>query len=214
MYDTMAAQIQLIYGEFIDPQNEADNLHYLTMIMYWVYAITYMVVIFMLLLNFFLAIVVDAFMEVKKDEELNVTEKDFVSDLFDAIASRYVFARNRWPVPREILLKLQKKLSTGETKQMWEIMEEREEELMSLGQDYQRHLKKIEPEEIREMFPTTFKEDYQLANFILYYFEKCEFLMSAKQEATMATRSEKFEMAINEMEEVNSESGSRESKKN
>lgn len=58
--------------------------------MYWLHALTYMLVVFLLLLKFILAITVDA-SSVQRDEELNVTNQDVLSDCIDAFRSRVAF---------------------------------------------------------------------------------------------------------------------------
>merc|ERR1719356_1458606 len=76
---SMAAQGKMLFGEWIYADN-ADELYGSMVIMYWIYAITFMLVLFFSLLNFFLAIVLE---EVEQGEEKDQHESDRVYPVHD-----------------------------------------------------------------------------------------------------------------------------------
>merc|ERR1712157_420191 len=70
--------------------------------MYWVYAWTFMIIIWLLLLNFLLAIIVDAFVEVKDNFKTKKYMTDIVSDLFGVTYTSAIAMRRRWPANKKL----------------------------------------------------------------------------------------------------------------
>merc|ERR1719446_1635743 len=73
--------------------------------MYWVYAIVFMVSVFLLLRFVFLAVVIDAFLEMKAERPPVARNAPY-----DALASLYAFMKFRkrkWPTPVKILKALE-----------------------------------------------------------------------------------------------------------
>jgi len=97
----ISSQSRMLFGEYIYA-NSADKLHGPMTLKYWLYAGSFMLVIYFLLLNFFLAIVVDAFGEVKKEEIENQSEGSFMGDCWAVLMS--LNAYKSWP-PRHVLLR-------------------------------------------------------------------------------------------------------------
>ncbi|CAE7708978.1 pkd2, partial [Symbiodinium pilosum] len=73
-------QVRMLFGEFIFVDG-AENLSGLSLAMYWLYAASFMLIVFFTLLNFFLAIVVDAFVAVKDEYDKLFCTYNFCYDL-------------------------------------------------------------------------------------------------------------------------------------
>merc|ERR1719408_348166 len=97
MGNAIEAQGRMIFGEFIYASGE-EELHGVMIIMYWLYAFTFMIVMFFTLLNFFLAIVVDAYADVKEEfDTVHITEQAFPTDVLDILAGVVRYRVRRWP---------------------------------------------------------------------------------------------------------------------
>eukprot|EP00928_Gymnodinium_smaydae_P036224 TRINITY_DN25342_c0_g2_i1.p1 TRINITY_DN25342_c0_g2~~TRINITY_DN25342_c0_g2_i1.p1 ORF type:complete len:747 (-),score=105.00 TRINITY_DN25342_c0_g2_i1:240-2480(-) len=92
----VSTQGRMIFGEFIYVDG-ASELTSKDLAMYWIYAFTFMIVFFFTLLNFFLAIVVDAFNDVKQAVDDLVVEKSFLADTIQLPCTRLQALRHRWP---------------------------------------------------------------------------------------------------------------------
>jgi hypothetical protein len=80
------------------------------------WAVLYLLVIFLLVLNFILAIVVDAYMKVREEIEKNPTEMDFITDLKESVIATSLGFWYGWPqaqVLGESLAEWQAKNSVG-----------------------------------------------------------------------------------------------------
>eukprot|EP00746_Dinoflagellata_sp_MGD_P069222 gnl/MRDRNA2_/MRDRNA2_283742_c0_seq1.p1 gnl/MRDRNA2_/MRDRNA2_283742_c0~~gnl/MRDRNA2_/MRDRNA2_283742_c0_seq1.p1 ORF type:complete len:259 (+),score=45.75 gnl/MRDRNA2_/MRDRNA2_283742_c0_seq1:1-777(+) len=87
-----------LFGE----ENQVDNILYL------VYLMIFVCLVFITLLNFLLAIIVNAYTEVGNLVKENQSEQDVVSDLWDSVKGMVLSYRNNWPSPamvEEYLLK-------------------------------------------------------------------------------------------------------------
>ena len=62
-----------------------------------VYVVLYFLVVFLLMQNFLLAIVVEAYMAVAEENQQMETEQDFVSDLASCFGARLVGIQHGWP---------------------------------------------------------------------------------------------------------------------
>eukprot|EP00418_Pyrodinium_bahamense_P100029 CAMPEP_0179024992 /NCGR_PEP_ID=MMETSP0796-20121207/7743_1 /TAXON_ID=73915 /ORGANISM="Pyrodinium bahamense, Strain pbaha01" /LENGTH=228 /DNA_ID=CAMNT_0020720975 /DNA_START=1 /DNA_END=684 /DNA_ORIENTATION=+ len=100
--ETIKSQMRMMFGEFIQA-SKVDELSGSMIVMYWLYAVTFMLIVIWILLNFFLAIVVDAFVEVKGDNQSNVIVRDFISDLFGVMWTCCVRTRRNWPKRQALL---------------------------------------------------------------------------------------------------------------
>lgn len=100
---TVESQARMLFGEFIYASG-AEQLTSGYTAVYWLYAGTYMFVIFFLLLNFFLAIIVDAFVVVKDGIEGTPTIlHGFLTDLLWVAVAAFRWRRRRWPPRSKIL---------------------------------------------------------------------------------------------------------------
>jgi len=106
--DALSAHGQMIYGEFIFADG-AEELHGVMMLMYWVYALTFMVIAIFTLMNFFLAIVVEAFTDVKSENSKRVAVGFFFEDLFGAVYSNCASKRYKWPSHKKLITFLEEK---------------------------------------------------------------------------------------------------------
>merc|ERR1719456_2148220 len=71
----------MVVGEF--PWDSTQSLDSLSLLIFFIYIFIFAIFAFFILLNFFLAIVVDAFTRVKEEMEANVVENSCIYDLCD-----------------------------------------------------------------------------------------------------------------------------------
>jgi len=180
------SQARMLFGEFIHAEN-AGELDGAMEAMYWIYALTFMIVIFFLLLNFFLAIVVDAFIKVQQDERDDVTEMTFGSDIVDVVKTRIAYTRHGWPSQLEVLKTLnsyiQSQIDFEKSQSTFqdEVLEI-EKELLNSGEEIKTRTK-CEPSELMELFPVAFADEERLSIFLLYYFRKCKYILSSREDS-------------------------------
>merc|ERR1719247_1301228 len=96
------SQFRMIFGEFIYDE-EADSLPNDQYMLYWAYAGTFMIIAFFILLNFFLAIVVDNFMVVKEEVAEFNAENDIWLDCWDIVDSFFKYRKYNWPSRTAVL---------------------------------------------------------------------------------------------------------------
>jgi len=117
---TMESQARMMFGEFI----YADGAHHLSAgytAMYWIYAGTYMLIVFFIMLNFFLAIIVDAFVEVKErmeDESSPLILNSLGGDLFLTFQANLRWRYGAWP-PRSKFIEALKRAIDEQTENSW-----------------------------------------------------------------------------------------------
>eukprot|EP00928_Gymnodinium_smaydae_P025289 TRINITY_DN20198_c0_g1_i3.p1 TRINITY_DN20198_c0_g1~~TRINITY_DN20198_c0_g1_i3.p1 ORF type:complete len:864 (-),score=121.85 TRINITY_DN20198_c0_g1_i3:123-2513(-) len=99
--DALQTQTKMIIGEIFVADGSA--LVGSLAIMYWVYTATFLVVLFFTLLNFFLAIVVDAFVDVKASNEALKATHGFFWDLLLTIAAVWQKVVHRLPTNKVLL---------------------------------------------------------------------------------------------------------------
>ena len=92
----MCAQTRMLYGEFIQSKG-FERLQGLSADMFWVYAWSFMVVAFFPLLYFLLAIVVDAFGDVKQSFADNRMIHSITYDAYLAVKAFCKAEQNGWP---------------------------------------------------------------------------------------------------------------------
>eukprot|EP00927_Polykrikos_kofoidii_P082311 TRINITY_DN8153_c0_g1_i1.p1 TRINITY_DN8153_c0_g1~~TRINITY_DN8153_c0_g1_i1.p1 ORF type:complete len:1222 (-),score=229.65 TRINITY_DN8153_c0_g1_i1:120-3785(-) len=96
MPGAFASQGRMIFGEFIQPGG-AERLSGSHAFVYYLYAVTFALVMFFTLLNFFLAIVVDAFSDVQEETRQMVGVGNFFHDVLVAVMMCLVSRLKRWP---------------------------------------------------------------------------------------------------------------------
>jgi len=111
--EAIGSQGRMLFGEWIYADN-ADELFGGMVVMYWLYAITFMLVLFFSLLNFFLAIVLDSFTSVQEKASKDPTEMNFFADVFDALRMPFVRRRRKWPTRNALLQALEVNLGEEE----------------------------------------------------------------------------------------------------
>lgn len=74
------------------------------LVMYWLYAVSFMLIVFFTLLNFFLAIIVDAFVDVKNESGQLRCTQSFFTDLASMAVSLRFQRKYKLP-PRKALVK-------------------------------------------------------------------------------------------------------------
>lgn len=92
----MQTQFGMMFGAFPD-----DWGHSAMMI---AYTISFMVVIVLLILNFILATIVEAYMKVRIDIEKNEVEMEFFGDVFRSILTKFVGIKDHWPSKEKLMV--------------------------------------------------------------------------------------------------------------
>jgi len=145
-----------------------DELHGVMLLMYWVYAWTFIVIVVLLLLNFLLAIVVDSFVEVKE----NFKDKNFMSDVAtDTVRVTWttlVSIRRQWPSHRRLVEYLEAviELQTADDTPAWM------KSLDNGGRDEESTIPTCYPEELSGNFKELKSLD-QVTAFLLHYYHRC-----------------------------------------
>jgi len=162
---TISAQGRMIYGEFIYASG-AEDLNGIMMVMYWFYAFTFMLVMFFTLLNFFLAIVVDAFADVKEGFESQVVLSNFIVDICSTMHSRALGIKEGWPTHGRLINFLETFGTDDAHSKSWVTMLASED-----GEDDGGGKVRACPmEAFSEAFPEPFRDQDALAGFIRHYF--------------------------------------------
>jgi len=88
---SMQTQFEMLFGEFPDDWTESRDMQ--------AYTVLYIMIMFLLIQNFLLAIIVEAYMKVREHNEKMKTHQEITLDIFGCI-NAYVSAwRNGWPTP-------------------------------------------------------------------------------------------------------------------
>jgi len=98
--EALEAQLQMLYGHFVRAPG-ADKMGDVDSTMYWIYALIFMVGVFLLLRFVFLAVVIDAFLEMKAERP--VVARNAPYDAFDSLRMLYKFRRRKWPSATKLL---------------------------------------------------------------------------------------------------------------
>eukprot|EP00386_Alphamonas_edax_P010345 GDKI01033488.1.p1 GENE.GDKI01033488.1~~GDKI01033488.1.p1 ORF type:complete len:464 (+),score=113.31 GDKI01033488.1:1-1392(+) len=92
--------MKMLLGDYDWPDKQAD-------VFFMIHHITFVIVVFFILLNFFLAIIVDAFGTVKSGVEDCVVEQNIVLDVYDIFFRKAIMAyRYGWPDTEQVLLEV------------------------------------------------------------------------------------------------------------
>uniref|UniRef100_A0A0G4IDD9 Polycystin cation channel PKD1/PKD2 domain-containing protein n=1 Tax=Chromera velia CCMP2878 TaxID=1169474 RepID=A0A0G4IDD9_9ALVE len=101
-------QFRMVLGDWAFPVDRGDAFLY-------IYMVAFALVIFFILLNFFLAIIIDAYAEVKKHVEDSLVEKNLMVDMWDLAAYSMLASRQRLVKnTREEVLKQLARVKTDE----------------------------------------------------------------------------------------------------
>lgn len=173
--ETIKSQLRVTFGEFLKA-SRVDKLDGSTAVMYWIFAITFMVVIWLTLLNFFLAIIVDAFVSVKEDNADSVAQS-FPADLFGLARTWYQRRRWKWP-PRGALL------------DFFDSVVEREGKLRGpawmrdVGEEEEERKPTCTLQEFLKAFPDL--EDHRAMRLLFYYYTKSDALLAQDAGGTVS----------------------------
>mmetsp|Transcript_27352 Transcript_27352/g.42741 ORF Transcript_27352/g.42741 Transcript_27352/m.42741 type:complete len:517 (-) Transcript_27352:332-1882(-) len=86
---SMNMQFMMMFGEF--PNNWDMNYEM------QFYTFAYFIILFLLVQNFLLAIIVEAYMQVRTDNETMETEQEFVHDVYYCFKGQWLAIKNGWP---------------------------------------------------------------------------------------------------------------------
>ena len=94
--ESLITNFMMMFGNFPDDWNGVAFKTPLTGEL-MVYVILYFIVVFLLMQNFLLAIVVEAYMAVAEENQNMETEQDFVSDICSCVHARVLGVKHGWP---------------------------------------------------------------------------------------------------------------------
>jgi len=179
--ETIQTQVMMFIGEFIQAGG-VDELDGMMMAMYWIYAGTFLLLVWLTLLNFFLAIIVDAFVVVKEEFSKNVVVGNFLPDVCGMLWTEILWRKWKWPSKNDLEeyfgnVAAEAAAATAEQgcpKWMAELQGEDPEEEEEEGSN----VPMATPEAILQAFPGAFTED-SLTAFIYHYFHKTPAVLCA-----------------------------------
>lgn len=108
MMQTISEQVRILFGEYLVAGEGMKNLSGRVFGIYVLYFITFMFIVSWTLLNFFLAIVVDAFVIVKEEIGGAGVHKNFFVDVVDAFMVFFHYRTHRWPSYKKLKTALDK----------------------------------------------------------------------------------------------------------
>jgi hypothetical protein len=100
---TISEQVRILFGEYLVAGEGMKNLYGPMFGIYVLYFITFMFVVSWTLLNFFLAIVVDAFVIVKEEISGANIHRNFFLDVYDCMVTPLQLKKNHWPDSKTLL---------------------------------------------------------------------------------------------------------------
>lgn len=166
--NALLSQMQMFFGEFIKAEH-TDELHGVMLLMYWIYAWTFIVVVVLLLLNFLLAIVVDAFVEVKDHFKDKLFMSDFATDVVKVSWTHLVSMKGRWPSHKRLIEYLEAVIADADADDQPAWIKS----LGSQGDDEETHdFATCYPEELSGNFQELKSLD-QVTHFLLHYYHRC-----------------------------------------
>jgi hypothetical protein len=162
---TIRSQVEMMYGDFIIIDG-ADDLTTGYSIMYWIYAMTFLVVVFFTLLNFFLAIIVDAFCDVKDAHGNQEIISGFFTDVarVAALIIKWDYI-HRWPRRMRFIAYFKQELATRQAKSWIDLLEHEDKKGKSGGDDVNLC---ITPEDILDNVRDLTRD--QLGDILAYYY--------------------------------------------
>lgn len=188
--NSFLSQSRLLFGHWIQETEDAtmtsEELATVDFVAFWVYIITFMLLMFYMLLNLFLAIIVDAFFEVKKDEEEDETENHFFVDVGDVFSCRAVYRYWRFHsqehilhVLRKRMSKNQRKLGPGTSTTTFEDIADRQE---GVPEEEDHKAVSCPAGDFLTEFPGALDDENHLIVFLSYYYHKCPAILDVREE--------------------------------
>jgi len=95
----LTAHLRMMYGDFIQAPG-ADGLNTSDKTLYWIHALVFMLVTFILLRFTFLAVIIDAFCDVRGEK--SAVAYDTLFDVADACLVRRHFNQSGWPSQQQL----------------------------------------------------------------------------------------------------------------
>jgi hypothetical protein len=117
-------QFEMLVGEY--PWDSLEGLPDNVWYMYVIYLVMYTILAFFILVNFFLAIVVESFMCVKRDIEAQVTENASIYDSIDIMVKVPLYLIYRWPSRDKIINTLKEE---GDLDHLQQLVEENKDKV-------------------------------------------------------------------------------------
>lgn len=169
---TISEQVRILFGEYLVAGEGMRNLYGPMFGIYVLYFITFMFVVSWTLLNFFLAIVVDAFVIVKEDISGASIHRNFFCDVMDCVWTPMLLRKKHWGDSKSLLQaleKFQQYKKDGTRKTNKEISAE----LAESGDDSTEPI--IYWRDIRDSFqlPSTLSSRAGAIELVCYYGDKC-----------------------------------------
>mmetsp|Transcript_18300 Transcript_18300/g.57377 ORF Transcript_18300/g.57377 Transcript_18300/m.57377 type:complete len:610 (+) Transcript_18300:378-2207(+) len=209
MSNTVRSQARMLAGEFIQA-NQAEALRGQMLAMYWLYAMTFLLVMVWTLMNFFLAIIVDAFVEIRERNSKCSAARDLVTDLVSVWWARVLSWRCGWPKRRALLKYFNKLVDVpppSQEKANTSVHSLRRASSKVRAKSNSHKVQVVEEEEdtgitfamlpeIHEVFGEEFQSRYDLAVFLMHYYGKDPRVLLQMSELVMSRR------AISAEEEV------------
>mmetsp|Transcript_2098 Transcript_2098/g.5131 ORF Transcript_2098/g.5131 Transcript_2098/m.5131 type:complete len:847 (-) Transcript_2098:33-2573(-) len=157
---------------------DKDSLHGSLRPIYWIYTITFMVVILWALLNFFLGVVLEAYSEVMKEIEECVAEQSLWADLCDLPRRVVAYRRHGWPSPGHLEAffdeAVQARDQQRQNQTLW--FSRLNRDVARLGPSNEDDAPKcnatVTAADLKKAFPQEFAVDMQVAEFICHYLQK------------------------------------------
>jgi len=169
--EALISQSRMVFGEFIQA-SRAPELQGSMKAMYWIYAATFMLVVWMTLLNFILAIVVDAFVDVKGDNAEKVFVRNFILDFCGTFYTTSLSYKRQWPSLKDLIdfldESIEEQTATKGTGPKWQLdLESAEDE------EKEDKVPICTVEALWRRFPSL-QSDQAMAVFLHHYYGKCK----------------------------------------
>ncbi|CAE8672728.1 unnamed protein product [Polarella glacialis] len=174
MENTMMTQLQMLIGEFIRADG-SEHLNGELNVMYWIYASTFLACMVFLLLNFLLAITVDSFVAVKKNNDEKDTVRDFPADIVHVLVGAARAKHYGWPSHNDLLLFLDCVDREGQTRST-----ERKSIISKMKEEKSSSKWTFLPEKLLQA-STEMSED-RLASMLYHYSSIFESLVQIRQD--------------------------------
>lgn len=183
--NTFLSQCKLLFGQWVQEQEGAtmssDALDTVRFSFYWLYVMTFMFLVFFMLLNLFLAIIVNAFFEVKKDEAANETENNFLVDILDVFSTRAVYRYAKWHshsiILKQLYSRTQKSMKTDADGATFDDVIEATTGAENVNDDKTTN---CPGQDFLVEFPGVMDDSDQLVAFLAYYYNKTPAILQVK----------------------------------
>eukprot|EP00403_Amphidinium_massartii_P024999 CAMPEP_0178391464 /NCGR_PEP_ID=MMETSP0689_2-20121128/11178_1 /TAXON_ID=160604 /ORGANISM="Amphidinium massartii, Strain CS-259" /LENGTH=1125 /DNA_ID=CAMNT_0020012011 /DNA_START=11 /DNA_END=3385 /DNA_ORIENTATION=- len=184
--ESLVSVVKMLYGEFLTPDG-LDEIHAEMEIIFYIYALTFLIIVYYLLLNFFLAIVVENFLEIKYEMEEAVVEQSFFEDLYDTFWSMFEYRHHKWP-SRTALIRWCEETSHGvvsASKSQQNTLADNMTKITEVAED--GIVDHVIANTLSAGFPEAFPNDKKLSIFLRFYAHKCKQILEVPQHHMLQT---------------------------